>query len=339
MAPTGPTIVQWLRGLIILFLVDTVTAACYLPNGVDRNKDLPRDTYRPVNPGDDVSMCCSRLGDKPRPDGLCENKDGTIIWRESCTDRTWQSPKCIKLCAGFDPDTNNTPGLGLQMDNDEQVTPCSDGSYCCGDGPGGASCCNDGRGVFLNNGTTQAARPASTPASSATLQSLPASTTTTGASVGSTANAASPPSPAPSSSGSGISGGAIAGIVIGALAGIASLVVALWFLLFRRRKADGIARNDMTPREGYPPGSPFEKPINAEPQEAQGSYAEDYKRSELQAGAYLESLAPATQHHTVSRKILDDLIITLWKWIWLCPSCSDGPCSTDDITLQPPLVK
>lgn len=90
----------WLRGLIALFVLDTVAAACYYPNGTDRNAEFPTDIFYPINPEDDFSMCCSNNGDQPRIDGLCLNRLGTIIWRESCTDRTWTSPKCIKLCAG-----------------------------------------------------------------------------------------------------------------------------------------------------------------------------------------------------------------------------------------------
>ena len=109
MPPSYPARNPWLRGLIaLLFVADTVTAACYYPNGTDRNAGITSDTYSPINPEDDVSMCCSNNGDQPRPDGLCMNLLGTIIWRESCTDKTWTSPKCIKLCAGTSTGTFET---------------------------------------------------------------------------------------------------------------------------------------------------------------------------------------------------------------------------------------
>ncbi|KAI4284400.1 MAG: hypothetical protein L6R38_001453 [Xanthoria sp. 2 TBL-2021] len=289
MSPSTLGIKQWLKSLIALSLIDTVIANCYYPNGTDRNEGFPNDTYFPVNPGDDFSMCCSHFGDQPRGDGLCANFDGSVIWRESCTDRTWQSPKCIKLCAGSSPDTNNSPGIGRQMDNDEQVTPCSDGSYCCGDGSLGSSCCNQGRGVFVRDGTTQAANPTSTPASSSSLQSPSGSPTTTGVPAGPTRTTASSLAPATSSPRSNVNAGAIAGIVIGGLAGIVLLLGAVWFLCFRRRKAKKAARNDITQRQGYPPSSevwgwPYGDHTKTEPQEAQGSYTGQYKRSELQAG-------------------------------------------------------
>lgn len=186
-------------------------------------------------------------------------------------------------------DTNNSPGIGRQMDNDEQVTPCSDGSYCCGDGSLGSSCCNQGRGVFVRDGTTQAANPTSTPASSSSLQSPSGSPTTTGVPAGPTRTTASSLAPATSSPRSNVNAGAIAGIVIGGLAGIVLLLGAVWFLCFRRRKAKKAARNDITQRQGYPPSSevwgwPYGDHTKTEPQEAQGSYTGQYKRSELQAG-------------------------------------------------------
>lgn len=39
-------------------------------------------------------MCCA-VADTCLGNGLCKN--GDLIWRESCTDRTWQAPECVKL--------------------------------------------------------------------------------------------------------------------------------------------------------------------------------------------------------------------------------------------------
>ncbi|KAI4276563.1 MAG: hypothetical protein LQ337_002393 [Flavoplaca oasis] len=274
----------WLRGFIaLLFTADTVTAACYYPNGTDRNAGFSSDIYYPINPGDDASMCCSQNGDQPRTDGLCTNSLGTIVWRESCTDKTWASPKCIKLCAGTSTDTHSTPGTGRQMDNDEKVMPCPDGSYCCGDGALGYTCCSEGRGVFLRDGTTQATNPSSTIASSSS------SPMTAGVPAGTTTDAASSRNPPTSPPSPNVDGGAIAGIVIGGLAGIVLLLVASWLVLRKRRKGQEAARNGMVSQQGYPPTSPNPRwpngnYTNTKPQEVQGSYAEDYKRSELHAG-------------------------------------------------------
>ncbi|KAL9589492.1 MAG: hypothetical protein Q9203_001710 [Teloschistes exilis] len=274
-----------IRSLAVLAAITAVSAKCYFPNGNDRNAGFPNATYFPVNPSEDFSMCCSHLGDKPRDDGLCENSDGSVIWRESCTDRTWQSPKCIKLCADTSEDTNNTPGQGRQEDNDEQVTPCANGSYCCGDGSLGFNCCNEGRGVFLKDGTTQKANPTATSASTAPSHSpLPVSTpataaagVTTSSTVGTTPSL---PAPTPSPQKSKNNAGAIAGGVVGGLAGFSLAFAAIYLILRRRRKDQHAAKAE----DAYPPAYPS---ISTHPQaihEAQGSYKEDYKRSELQAG-------------------------------------------------------
>ncbi|KAM3087765.1 hypothetical protein ACMFMG_001838 [Clarireedia jacksonii] len=65
--------------------------------------------------------------------GLC-GVTGTQLWRESCTDQTWQSPVCLKLCLGV---------------NDTAITACPDGSYCCG--KNAKDCCDAGQGKFIVN--------------------------------------------------------------------------------------------------------------------------------------------------------------------------------------------
>ena len=76
-------------------------ASCYLPNGTDINALFSKEVNQPCDAGDEESMCCALnhpYSEKCRSDGLClSNSDGNI-WRESCTDRSWKSPKCIKLC-------------------------------------------------------------------------------------------------------------------------------------------------------------------------------------------------------------------------------------------------
>ncbi|KAL8923492.1 MAG: hypothetical protein Q9172_003099 [Xanthocarpia lactea] len=280
----------FVRSLAGLSTIVAVSADCYYPNGTDRNQGLPEDRYLPINTGDDFSMCCTILGDKPRSDGLCENAAGTVIWRESCTDRTWQSPKCIKLCASSSLDTNGSPGIGgRQADNDEPVTPCVDGSYCCGDGSLGSECCNNGRGVFLRDGTTQKDNPASTssgrPSSSPISTTLPtraatSAATTAGLVASSTPTVSSASLTAPESK---PSVGAIVGGVIGGLAGLVLVLAALWFLIFRKRKSIAVDPHKAH-QQSHPP---IESPCV---QEAQGSYMEDYKRSELEAG-YVDKAA------------------------------------------------
>lgn len=67
------------------------------------------DTYQPCGNGissDNFNMCCAIQGrssnghDICEKNGLCGNAaiGNTSFWRESCTDRTWQSESCLKLC-------------------------------------------------------------------------------------------------------------------------------------------------------------------------------------------------------------------------------------------------
>lgn len=40
-----------------------------------------------------------------------------------------------------------------QAGHDHLITPCDDGSYCCGNGDLASNCCKENRGLFLQNGT------------------------------------------------------------------------------------------------------------------------------------------------------------------------------------------
>jgi hypothetical protein len=72
---------------------------CYEPDGtLDDSNMVPCDAGR-------HSMCCEVISSSPDfccPDELCQdaNKDQEV-WRQSCTDPTWQAPECLKLCIGI----------------------------------------------------------------------------------------------------------------------------------------------------------------------------------------------------------------------------------------------
>lgn len=91
--------------LIFSFALNTskVLAACFFPDGTDANIFHPHDVYLPCISGDPTSMCCAlnrtRAPDKCRSDGLCLSTWDSNLWRESCSDYSWKSPKCIKLCS------------------------------------------------------------------------------------------------------------------------------------------------------------------------------------------------------------------------------------------------
>ncbi|KAF7956050.1 hypothetical protein EAE96_004971 [Botrytis aclada] len=128
-----------LRIITLVFvgwLVGFVKGQCYSYEG-----DEMDPTYRPCNGSAPVSMCChlgviSNGGDECGSGstyGLC-GISGTQLWRESCTDKTWQSPLCLRLCVGA---------------NDTEITACPNGSYCCG--KNAADCCNANEGKFIVN--------------------------------------------------------------------------------------------------------------------------------------------------------------------------------------------
>jgi hypothetical protein len=86
---------------LTLFPPSSVDAACYYPNGRDMNDAHPDEKYVPCDNGgrsnSEFTMCCANF-DTCRPDGMCLSGWDSEIWRDGCTDPTWRSPNCIKLC-------------------------------------------------------------------------------------------------------------------------------------------------------------------------------------------------------------------------------------------------
>ena len=226
-------------------------ASCYFPNGTDVNAVLPTEVYQPCDAGDEDSMCCALNRpnpDKCRSDGLCLSTYDGNIWRETCTDRSWKSPKCIKLCdSGIGRGTRAhgenfrtlltvcviqgqyIEGVDRQLDGFEfTITPCGDGSYCCGNGTDAQSCCDGKKGVFLLNGETTSKNSSGT--SSVASGS---STSTSEISISTTLSHASQP---PTSSKNNT--GAIVGGVIGSIA-ILALIIGMILILTRTYRHAG----------------------------------------------------------------------------------------------------
>lgn len=56
-----------------------------------------RADYRPCDSGKEYNMCCANW-DECRSDGLCFSNQSNLIYRDGCTDPSWESPSCVKLC-------------------------------------------------------------------------------------------------------------------------------------------------------------------------------------------------------------------------------------------------
>ncbi|KAI4268250.1 MAG: hypothetical protein LQ337_007944 [Flavoplaca oasis] len=236
--------------IFLIYIVAFASANCFLPNGTDRNSilwDSHGIDYQPSgygSPADDFQMCCATNNrqnpDTPRKDGLCNDLAG--IWRESCTDPTWKSPSCVKLCIdGIDEQGEN------RRDHDSRITQCPDLSYCCGHK--NTTCCTRGDGVWLKDGEPTTINPNST-------QSTTSSTTPTNTAAPVVAQPASIPPPTPEHP--SISATMIAGIVIGAVGAVIILTLAIFlFLLRRKRRRRSTAKDsDKAPASLYSHQSP-----------------------------------------------------------------------------------
>ena len=105
------TSVNMLLPCVVLFslltLCSPVLSECWNYDGTNRNEDSDVKEgvilYEACDRTQPFSMCCRQPGegDECRLDGLCQGfaGDGSRpVWRESCTDRTWDSPYCLDLC-------------------------------------------------------------------------------------------------------------------------------------------------------------------------------------------------------------------------------------------------
>jgi hypothetical protein len=222
-----------LSSTLILSLVGHSSAACYTPEGLDRNTQFNASDgylYAPCNNVAPVSMCCAigpgRIAagsaDTCIPGGLCYNQYVNVYWRESCTDPTWEDPACIKLFVN---------GTGV---TDVAITPCDDGSWCDGVGQGSVDCCKTGEGLFVVNGTETTQNPNATTISSSSTLPTTAATPTISSSSSPSATAI------PTTSGSGgLSSGAKIGLGVGVGVGAVLVIIGVYLLaLHSRRRRD-----------------------------------------------------------------------------------------------------
>ncbi|KAL8896425.1 MAG: hypothetical protein Q9192_003105 [Flavoplaca navasiana] len=251
------------RRLLCFILLSTLsityTAAatdCFVPNGTDRNvlPDVSPDSieYVPCNQVNPFSMCCRYGADECLPNGLCQGDagDGRLpVWRESCTDPTWTSPFCLKLC--IKGKTPNGPDctylehvfrcpmcvlwkeLIRQLDDDTDVIvhECPDGGFCCG--YNNNSCCGTAEAQYIVDGQVTNVKPGST---TTTSSSSTSSSTSTSNATAITDQANSPATPQSNGNGGGTNVGAIAGGVIGGVVALALVGTAIWFFKGRRKQ-------------------------------------------------------------------------------------------------------
>ncbi|KAH8884716.1 hypothetical protein GQ53DRAFT_829664 [Thozetella sp. PMI_491] len=102
---------------------------CYAPDGITI---APNDSYVPCNKlgiqqQGVYSSCCLLDGDPDTRDlcaqsGLCLRAG--IVQREYCTDKEWKSPACVPVCTD--------PKSGGSANGTVELTPCTDGTFCCG---------------------------------------------------------------------------------------------------------------------------------------------------------------------------------------------------------------
>ncbi|KAH7077578.1 hypothetical protein BKA63DRAFT_508528 [Paraphoma chrysanthemicola] len=239
---------QWLSYAQILSMA-LVQADCLHPNGT-QTMDLyhapcSNDTSNPLS-----TICCAIarplppgsytpgfVSDSCLDSGICQNirrtsETGTDLavsyWREECTEKDWQSGKCLTLCV------DSVDG------GNQQMTPC-DGTpksekWCCGSS---SKCCLTNPLVVpqkFSHGIKSSSSSISPSASGASTSSLTASFTSAAAISSGTA----PAENTTSSSSSSLGGGTIAGIVVGAVVGIA-LLLAIGFWLAKRKRTSSAA--------------------------------------------------------------------------------------------------
>lgn len=300
-------------------------ASCYFPNGTDINAPFPEEVYLPCDSGDEFSMCCAlnrNYPDKCRSDGMCFSTYDQNIWRDACTDRSWNSSTCVKLCdSGIGNEISPFQELSLQLNyqsvlillgvmqgqyiegqdldlagNTHTVTPCDNGSYCCGNGTHSEACCKEGKGLFVVDGKAVRLNPdvVTKTASTSLTKTKPSSTATptlsdslgrpaASAQVSPVGSLSSSTSSASSAAKSSNKTGAIVGGTVG---GIAVLILLIGITFFLKRRGFGH-------RSHQPLGIASKGDKGHEIYEV----SESHGNSEMSAGHPLHELGDARTRH------------------------------------------
>jgi hypothetical protein len=267
---------MWSSLILSLLFALLVDAECYDPIGTDTNERRNlTSAYNACDSTKTNGMCCRTGVDTCRSDGLCLNNGQ--LWRESCTDKTWNDPNCLKLCVSgsgmyrhFHCDLKHpklTPVAQVVVNQgpvdmakrDVMIKTCDNGSLCCGasDSAAATSCCQRGEGVWIVNNQVVSTNPSMTSTISPATHTPASSTSATNTPTTSTSPSATPAS---TDSGSKNNTGVIVGAVLGSIGGLSIIVAGMWFF-WRRRKAstssskqDPIVPKQLQDEEGrHPP--------------------------------------------------------------------------------------
>ena len=129
--------------------------------------------------------------------------------------------------------------------SDVIITPCNDGSLCCGNSNAATACCASGQGVWIVNGQVTNVNPSGTSTASSPSTLSASSTSTTYATLSASSPLPSSTSVLPTPPGGHSTSnhtGAIIGGVVGGVGGVAVIAAAVWFLLHRQIKSNQTPR-------------------------------------------------------------------------------------------------
>ncbi|KAH8653050.1 hypothetical protein BGZ60DRAFT_419455 [Tricladium varicosporioides] len=121
---------EYLLNLLLLGSSTSAHIQCFYPDGSEANDSV----YVPCT-GETYSSCCIPLqGDVCQSNGLCYWPSGSYLFRGACTDQTWTSSNCPKVC------------VNEAKNGRIRATPCGGGgNFVCAD----AICPGEGFVTYL----------------------------------------------------------------------------------------------------------------------------------------------------------------------------------------------
>ncbi|KAF2669870.1 hypothetical protein BT63DRAFT_478104 [Microthyrium microscopicum] len=152
---------SFVLAFFLLELFGTCRATCYYPDGTTTDPiGVPCNQVVGV----DGPCCRTTFSDACEANGLCYNSVQGYWFRDECTDPTWKSPNCHKIC--LDGTT------GGNSSSSAKLTSCpTDGSFCCG-AIDPTVCCSSSSRIFLSaNSSSTSSSTSQSPTSSSTSTS------------------------------------------------------------------------------------------------------------------------------------------------------------------------